>query len=178
MLVPQHCRLRLGGRAAGVEHQCRIAVGPGYRCFAGRRLQPLPRCQHTGTGLAASVGYRFGFVAPYVAYDYFQSTSCDAGSLTSGQLVTCNATVDTAGSRNLKAGVNFFFNKNQNHLNVEFGVNHGLSAYGPSSVTAAAAGYLPSSLDPLTATGPRRQFSNALANPAFKSLLVHWNVLF
>jgi len=133
---------------------------------------------NTGTGLAASVGYRFSFIAPYVAYDYFQSTSCDAGSLTPSQLATCNATVDTAGSRNLKAGVNLFFNKNLNHLNVEFGVNHGLSAYGPSSVTAAAAGYVPTSLDPLTATGPRRQFTNTLANPAFKSLLVHWNVLF
>src|SRR5207302_1208434 len=97
---------------------------------------------NTGTGIAASVGYRFGFVAPYVAYDYFQSSSCDAGSLTPAQLATCNAAVDTADSRNFKAGVNFFFNKNLNHLNVEFGVNHGLSAYGPSSITALAAGYV------------------------------------
>jgi len=133
---------------------------------------------NTGTGIAASVGYRFGFVAPYVAYDYFQSSSCDAGSLTPAQLATCNAAVDTADSRNFKAGVNFFFNKNLNHLNVEFGVNHGLSAYGPSSITALAAGYVPTSLDPLSSTGPRRAFNNSLANPAFKSLLVHWNVLF
>jgi len=133
---------------------------------------------NTGTGLSASLGYRFGFIAPYVAYDYFQSTSCDAGSLSSGQLATCNNTVDTADSRNLKVGVNFFFNKNLNHLNVELAANHGQSAYGPSNITAATAGYVPTSLDPVTATGPRRPFTNSLANPAFKSLLMHWNVLF
>ena len=48
----------------------------------------------------------------------------------------------------------------------------------PSTITAATAGYVPTSLDPLNATGPRRPFTNSLANPAFKSLLVHWNMLF
>ena len=86
--------------------------------------------------------------------------------------------VDTADSRNLKVGLNFFFDKNLNHLNIELAANHGQSAYGPSSVTAATAGYVPTSLDPVSATGPRRPFTNSLANPAFKSLLVHWNVLF
>jgi len=80
--------------------------------------------------------------------------------------------VDTANSRNFKAGVNLFFNKNLNHVNVEFGTNHGLSAYGPSSITGA--GYVPTSLDPLTPGGPRRAFTNSLANPTFKSLLVQW----
>jgi hypothetical protein len=133
---------------------------------------------NTGTGVAAAVGYRFGFLAPYVAYDYFQSSSCDAASLTAAQLTVCDNMVDTADSRNFKVGVNFFFNKNLNHLNVEYGINHGLSAYGPSSISAAAAGYVPTSLDPLTPGGQRRAFNNSLANPAFKSLLVHWNVLF
>lgn len=133
---------------------------------------------NTGTGVSAAAGYRFRFIAPYVAYDYFQSTACDAGSLSPAQLTTCNGTVDTADSRNLKVGLNFFFNKNLNHMNVEYGVNHGLSAYGPSSITAAGAGYVPASLDPLTAGGPRRAFTNSLANRSFKSLLLHWNVLF
>jgi hypothetical protein len=133
---------------------------------------------NTGTGVSAAVGYRFRFVAPYVAYDYFQSTACDAGSLTPAQLTICNNTVDTADSRNFKAGLNFFFNKNLNHVNVEYGINHGLSAYGPSSITAAGAGYVPTSLDPVTPGGSRRTFNNSLANPSFKSLLVHWNVLF
>ena len=56
----------------------------------------------------------------------------------------------------------------------EFGINHGLWAYGPSSITGA--GYVPTSLEPLTPGGPRRVFTNSLANPAFKSLLVQWTV--
>ena len=131
---------------------------------------------NTGTGFAASAGYRYGFIAPYVAYDYFQSSGCDAGGFTPGDLATCSATVDSANSRNFKAGVNLFFNKNLNHLNVEFGINHGLSAYGPSSITPATAGYTPTSLDPATPGGPRRAFTNSLANPSFKSLVVQWTV--
>src|SRR6266852_631883 len=131
---------------------------------------------NTGTGFAASAGYRYGFIAPYVAYDYFQSSGCDAGSLTPSELALCSANVDSANSRNFKAGVNLFFNKNLNHLNVELGINHGLSAYGPSSITAATAGYVPASLDPVTPGAPRRAFTNSLANPSFKSLLVQWTV--
>ena len=133
---------------------------------------------NTGLGVSASLGYRFGFFAPYVAYDYFQSTSCDNGSLSSAELAACASTVDTADSRNFKAGVSFFFNKNLNHFNIEFAASHGQSAYGPSSITAATAGYVPASLDPVTPSGPRRAFNNSLANPAFKSVLLHWNVLF
>jgi hypothetical protein len=84
--------------------------------------------------------------------------------------------VDSADSRNFKAGLNFFFNKNLNHLNVEFGINHGLSIYGPSAITPATAGYTPASLDPATPGGPRRAFTNSLANPNFKSLVVQWTV--
>jgi hypothetical protein len=131
---------------------------------------------NTGTGFAASAGYRYGFIAPYVAYDYFQSSGCDAGSLTPSNLALCSASVDSANSRNFKAGVNLFFNKNLNHLNIELGTNHGQSAYGPSSITATAAGYTPTSLDPLNPGGPRRAFTNSLANPAFTSLLVQWTL--
>jgi hypothetical protein len=131
---------------------------------------------NTGTGVAGSVGYRYRFIAPYVAYDYFESSGCDAGSLTPSDLLLCSANVGTANSRNFKAGVNLFFDKNLNHLNIELGINHGLSAYGPSSISAAAAGYVPTSLDPLTSGGPRRVFTNSLANPSFKSLLVQWTV--
>ncbi len=134
---------------------------------------------NTGLGLSANVGYRFGNIAPYVAYDYFQSTSCDTGgSLSVAQLATCNATVDTADSRNFKVGVNYFLAKNTNHVNLEFQVNHGQSSYGPASITAATAGYVPLSLDPTTPTGPRRPFSTNLRYPAYKSLLLHWNFFF
>src|SRR6266851_3697702 len=54
--------------------------------------------------------------------------------------------------------------------------DHGLSAYGPSSITATTAGYVPASLDPVTPGAPRRAFTNSLANPSFKSLLVQWTV--
>jgi hypothetical protein len=49
--------------------------------------------------------------------------------------------------------------------------------YGPSNVSAAS-GYVPLSLDPATAGGPRRAFNTNLINPAFWSVLVHWNVVF
>jgi len=130
---------------------------------------------NTGTGIAASLGYRFGGIAPYVAYDYFEASDCFDTSipLTAAQRQTC----DAANSRNFKAGLNFFFAKNTNHLNVEFQVNHGLSGYGPNNITGTA-GYTPLSLDPATATGPRRAFNANLRNQAFKSVLVHWNVIF
>ena len=131
---------------------------------------------NTGTGFAAAVGYRYGFISPYVAYDYFESSGCGAGSLTPSDLALCNANVDSANSRNLKAGVDLFFNKNLNHIQVEFGINHGLSAFGPSSISAATAGYVPTSLDPVAPGGPRRVFTNSLANPSFKSLVVQWTV--
>jgi hypothetical protein len=52
------------------------------------------------------------------------------------------------------------------------------SAYGPSSITAAGTGYVPTALDPLVASGARRVFTNSLANRAFRSFLVHWNAVF
>jgi hypothetical protein len=131
---------------------------------------------NSGTGFSGAVGYRYGFIAPYVGYDYFQSSGCDASSGTAAGFVACNANVESANSRNFKAGVNLFFNKNLNHLNVEFGDNHGLSAYGPSGITAATAGYVPASLDPLVPGGPRRAFTNSLATSSFKSLVVQWTI--
>jgi len=131
---------------------------------------------NSGTGFSGAVGYRFDFIAPYVAYDYFQSSGCDASGVTPAEFAACNGNVESANSRNFKAGVSLFFNKNANHLNIEFGDNHGLSAYGPSSITAATAGYVPASLDPVAPRGPRRAFTNSLANPAFKSLLVQWTL--
>jgi hypothetical protein len=132
---------------------------------------------NTGTGFGAAVGYRYEFIAPYVAYDYFQSSGCDASlDVTPAALATCNAGADLANSRNFKAGLNFFFNKSANHLNIEFSNNHGLSAYGPSGITTATAGYVPASLDPAVPGGARRAFTNSLANPAFKSLVAMWTV--
>jgi len=121
---------------------------------------------NTGIGFFADVGYRFTFVAPYVSYSYFNSDDCSDLTLSPAQLTTCNATIHTADSRNFKAGLNFFFNKNLNHLNLEFQVNHGMSAFGPQSITAANAGYVPAGIN------------NTLRISSQKSFLAHWNVLF
>jgi len=121
---------------------------------------------NTGIGFFADVGYRFTFVAPYVSYSYFNSDDCADLTLSPAQLTTCNATIHTADSRNFKAGLNFFFNKNLNHLNLEFQLNHGLSSYGPQAITAANAGYAPAGIN------------NTLRISAQKSFLAHWNVLF
>jgi hypothetical protein len=122
---------------------------------------------NTGTGFFIDAGYRFGFVAPYASFSYFQSsTDCAGMTLTTAQRTTCNASVDSANSRNWKAGLNFFFNKNLNHLNLEFQVNHGLSGYGPQSISVANAGYAPAGI------------TNSLRTPAQKSFLAHWAVLF
>jgi hypothetical protein len=144
----------------------------------------------TGTGVSASLGYRFGFIAPYVAYDYFQwSGDCSDGAISglfptaspaglAAQKTACLGAADSVNSRNIKAGLNFFVNKNLNHINLEFQANHGFSAFGPASVTTASAGYVPLSLDPITTGGPRRPFNSNLRNPAFWSILAHWNVIF
>ena len=139
---------------------------------------------NTGLGLSGNLGYRFGFVAPYIAYDYFSASSCDISSLSAAQILTCGgkpgtaALVGSADSRNFKAGLNFFFNKNLNHLNVEFAVNHGQSAYGPQSITNGNAAYVPLSLEPAAPNGPRRAINNLLSSQAFRTLLVHYNFLF
>jgi len=130
----------------------------------------------TGKGFFVDAGYRFGFVAPYASYSYFKTDGCDDLLLTTTQTTACLASVDVGNSRNFKAGLNFFFNKNLNHLNLEFQVNHGVSAFGPQSITVANAGYAPQ----LKANGfvvPAGQ-NNSLKVPSQLSFLAHWNVLF
>jgi hypothetical protein len=121
---------------------------------------------NTGKGFTVDVGYRFGWVAPYASFSYFQADDCSGLTLTTAQTITCNASVETANSRNWKAGLNLFFNKNLNHLNLEFQSNHGQSSYGPQAITAATAGYAPAGI------------TTNLRTPSQKSFLAHWNVLF
>ena len=103
----------------------------------------------TGLGGSADLGYRFGAIAPYVGYDFFSADACDSG-LTAKQCAPVTGT--TGDARNFKLGVNYFFNKNLNHLNVEFGINHGQSKDAASNTTLTAA--------------------------ATKSFLMHWNTVF
>ena len=117
----------------------------------------------TGKGFVASAGYRFGFIKPYFSYSQFDSDDC--GSVAAGA-----CTSHAADTREIRTGLDFFINKNLNHINVEFGVNHGQSSYGAQSVTPV----------PLTiatsAAGTAADLS--LRKAATKSLLVHWNVNF
>ncbi len=127
---------------------------------------------NTGKGFFVDVGYRFMFVAPYASFSYFQADDCDSGSMSAANFTACTANIknppNSVNSRNWKAGLNFFFNKNLNHLNLEFQVNHGQSAFGPQSFTTAAtnAGYVPQGI------------TTTLRTSAQKSFLAHWNVLF
>lgn len=128
---------------------------------------------NTGKGFFADVGYRFGPVAPYASFSYFQADDCPAG-LTAANAATCNLTIQTANSRNWKAGLNFFFNKNLNHLNLEFQINHGQSGFGPQAINTGNAGYTPS----LAGGGVGGAQNTNLRVAAQKSFLAHWNVLF
>src|SRR2546425_4940418 len=137
---------------------------------------------NTGKGFFVDAGYRFEFVAPYASFSYFATDDCSGLTLTAAQLTTCNTAVDLGNSRNFKFGLNFFFNKNLNHLNFEFQLNHGVSAFGPQAMTGAAtnAGYFPAlkypngTLVPVTPTDLR----SSLRVATQKSFLAHWNVLF
>ena len=128
----------------------------------------------TGLGIALDLGFRFQFIRPYVSFEYFNSDDCPSTGATAAQC----AAVHTSDSRNFRAGLDFYVNKNANHVMVEFSANHGQSAWGPQAISAAAAGYVPLSLDPATPTGPRRAINNLLSSPSQKSVLVHWHVNF
>jgi hypothetical protein len=120
----------------------------------------------TGKGFFADLGYRWRWVAPYVSFEYFAADDCARGIAVSACAPDRPGQPHATDSRNAKVGANFFFNKNFNHVNVELGIDHGQSAYGPQSITTATAGYVPKGINTL------------LSTPAQRSVLVHWNVLF
>jgi hypothetical protein len=120
----------------------------------------------SGTGFSADLGYRWHGVAPYVSFEYFAADDCPASAAAIACAPDRAGQAHAADSRNTKVGANFFFNRNFNHLNVELGINHGQSAYGPQSITTATAGYIPKGINTLLSTRAQR------------SVLVHWNVLF
>ena len=104
----------------------------------------------TGIGGFGDIGYRFGAIAPYVGYEFFSADSCDTTNLSIAQ---CAPLAGTKGdSRNFKVGLNFFFNKNFNHVNAEFTINHGQSKDAAANTTLAAVNT--------------------------KSFLLHWNNIF
>lgn len=123
----------------------------------------------TGKGLSADLGYRIGPVHPYVSYEYFSSDDCTPGADVT--LAQC-AQAHTADSRNLRFGVKYHFNKALNHLDLEFSLNRGQSQVGPTTITAANAGYVP---------GPAGTTAAQLASlgrTATKTLVMQWTAIF
>jgi hypothetical protein len=123
----------------------------------------------TGVGASVDVAYRYQFVKPFISWEYFNSDDCTAtvGIVTDPQC----AQAHTADSRNFRAGLVFYFNKSLHHLDLEFALNRGQSIVGPTSITAAAAGYTP-------LLAPGDQPFNSLARPASKTFLAQWTAIF
>lgn len=118
----------------------------------------------TGWGFFVDIGFRYRFIEPYGSYEYFAADSCPTDGNPPLALCTApNAAFPARGadSRNWRAGLNFFFNKNLNHLNIEYEASHGQSIYGQNSIVPAVPGS-----------------TTSLAAKYSKSLLLHWNVLF
>lgn len=145
---------------AGTDHEL-VAMLAGYLYGNGTGNKD------TGIGLTADLRYRVGWISPYVSYEYFNSDDC-AANLSAADLAKCTGATGahTADSRNFRAGLDFFFNKNLNHLALEFSLNRGQSAWGTQSVASPAPA--PGTGGPLT----------SLSRTPSKSLLAHWNVNF
>jgi len=145
------------------EQQELIAVIGGYLYGNGKGSRD------TGKGLSADLGFRYDFVRPYVSYEYFDSDDCVpiAGEITGPQC----ALAHTADSRNFRAGFDFYINKAQNHVMLEFALNRGMSGYGSQSINATNAGYVPY-------IAPGQQPATSLGRTASKSLSLYWSVFF
>jgi hypothetical protein len=125
----------------------------------------------TGLGVSGDLSFRAGWIRPYIAYEWYSSQDCPTdGSATPAQCGGANG-VHTGDSRNLRMGLDFYINKNQNHVMAEFSLNRGQSTWGPQAITAANAGYVP--FIPAGA-----QSAQSLGRAAQKSLLLHWSAYF
>jgi hypothetical protein len=134
----------------------------------------------TGTGWSGDLAFRYKWFRPYISIEQFTSDDCPS-DLTGTAQTACFAPLTgahSADSRNVRGGIDFHINKTANHVQLEFQVNHGQSAFGPQAITAANAGYAPLSLDPATAGGARQAINTTLAAPAFRSVLLNWYVNF
>ncbi len=150
-----------------------VVEATGYYSFNGTGSA------NTGKGFFADVGYRFGWIAPYASYSYFEPEDCSGSLLTTAQTNACILNQDVGRSRNAKVGLNLFFNKNLNHLNLELQFNHGVSGFGPQAITTANAGYAPA-LKTGNGSGvavPAAQ-NTSMRVPTQMSFMAHWNVLF
>ena len=121
----------------------------------------------TGLGLSADVGYRIGWLHPYVSYEYFNSNDCTPGADVT--LAQCGQ-AHTADSRNFRAGVKFHFNKSLNHVDVEYSLNRGQSQVGPTTITTSSAGYQPGGLSTAALS--------SLGRSGTSTLVTQWTIVF
>ncbi len=100
----------------------------------------------TGWGGWADLGVRVGNWKPYVSYEFFTADACpdgyDAfctgtfGGGSAGRAVYKGAdgtSIGTNDSRIVKVGLNYFIDRNRNHINAEFALNRGQSSIAPPS---------------------------------------------
>ena len=118
----------------------------GYRSVNGKGSR------NTGWGGFADLGVRFGDLKPYVSYEGFWGEDCE---ITGSTCSVGGLASKTADSRIFKAGINYFVDRNRNHINVEYSNNRGVSAIAPVSQPSTNVG----------ASGKN-------------TVLVHWNVIF
>ncbi len=123
----------------------------------------------TGKGFTVDVAYRYHALKPFISWEYFDAADCiDTPGIVSA--AQC-AQAHTADSRNFRAGLVYYIDKSLQHLDMEFALNRGQSTVGPTSITAATAGFTP--------VVPAGQLPfNSLARSAAKTLVVQWTMIF
>ena len=149
------------------EQQELIAILAGYLYGNGQGSRD------TGKALSLDVGFRYDFVRPYVSLEYFDSDDCTPSAGPGGVTLAQCAQAHTADSRNARFGLDFYINKSQNHVLVEFSLNRGQSAFGAQSIAAASANagyspFVPAGQQPLASLG----------RTASKSFAMSWNCYF
>ena len=114
--------------------------------------------------IALDFAYRVRFWKPYVSLEYFNSDDCtpSPGNISAAQCLQAH----TADTRNFRAGMAFYINKAQQHLDVEFALNRGQSTVGPQSIT------------PSPPVGPGEQPFTSLGRRAGKTLVMQWTMIF
>jgi len=89
----------------------------------------------TGFGGFADLGYRYGAFEPYVSYEFFSGDVCPADAPAD---TVCSQT-GLADSRMFRAGIDWFINKNLNHLKVEYAVGRSQVALNQTSLWSLTA---------------------------------------
>ena len=109
--------------------------------------------RNTGIGGFADLGVRFGNLKPYISYEAFFGDSCPDDAAAAA-CTGATATYQQADTRAAKVGINYFIDRNRNHIYVEYSNNHGQVAVAPAS-----------------------QFVRDITKGQ-NTVLIHWNLIF